>query len=146
MSTPSAGTLMQLLKTNKLDKNLAESRINQLRQLITHHNRLYYESTPPRPEISDQEYDELFRQLQQLEAAFPEFQSQESPTQTVGSLPSDGFKKVQHSVPMLSIENKPAAKLISEVRNIIKELKEKSIPIEVVKNRWLFHVAKTTKC
>lgn len=123
---------MQQLKTIELDKNIAEVRINNLRQLIKHHNRLYYEQSPPRPEISDYEYDELFRELEELESRFPEFQSPDSPTQTVGVSVSEGFKKVQHSVPMLSIENKSVAKLISEVRSIIKELKDESLPIAIV--------------
>ncbi|MDD2851599.1 MAG: NAD-dependent DNA ligase LigA [Desulfuromonadaceae bacterium] len=123
---------MQLSQQNELDKNIAELRINQLRQLITHHNRLYYGHTPPQPEIEDFEYDELFKELQELETMFPEFQTPKSPTQTVGWQPSEGFKKVIHSVPMLSIENKSAAKLITEVRGIIKELKDESKDIDIV--------------
>lgn len=123
---------MQLSQTIELNKNIIENHINHLRQLITHHNRLYYENTPPRPEISDPEYDVLFKELQELEARFPEFQSPGSPTQTVGAPVSEGFKKILHSVPMLSIENKSVTKLISEIRNIIKELKDESLPIDIV--------------
>jgi DNA ligase (NAD+) len=124
--------LMQLSQQIELDKNIAELRINQLRNLITHHNHLYYGHTPPRQEISNQEYDELFRELQQLEDEYPELQSHDSPTQSIGWQASEGFKKVVHSVPMLSIDNKPAAKMISEVRSIIKELKDESLPIDIV--------------
>lgn len=123
---------MQLPQGMEIDKNIAALRVTELRQLITRHNRLYYENTPPRPEISDQEYDELFRELQELEARFPELQSPDSPTQMVGGAVSTGFKKVLHSVPMLSIENKPVAKLISEIRSIIKVLKDESLPIDIV--------------
>lgn len=123
---------MQLSSSLKIDENFVGSRVKELRQLITHHNRLYYENTPPRPEISDSEYDELFRELQELESKFPELQSLDSPTQTVGGQASAGFNKVMHSVPMLSIENKPVSKLISEVRGIIRELKDESLPIEIV--------------
>lgn len=123
---------MQLSQQIELDKSFIELRVKQLRQLITHHNRLYYEIIPPRPEISDSEYDALFRELQDLEARFPEFQSPDSPTQAVGGSVSEGFKKVLHSVPMLSIENKQAAKLISEIRGIVKELKDESMPIDIV--------------
>ena len=63
---------------------------------------------------------------------FPEFQTPDSPTQTVGWQASEGFKKVIHSVPMLSIENKTAAKMLSEIRNIIKELKDESLFIDIV--------------
>ena len=123
---------MQLSQQIDQAKHVVELRINQLRQLIAHHNRLYYENTPPRPEISDADYDALFLELQELETRFPEFQSPDSPTQTVGGKASEGFKKVRHSLPMLSIENKPVAKLISEIRNIIKELKDESLPIDMV--------------
>ncbi|KAA0893555.1 NAD-dependent DNA ligase LigA [Oryzomonas rubra] len=123
---------MPLSQLTEPDKNIIEIRINHLRQLITHHNRLYYENTPPQPEISDSDYDALFKELQELETRFPEFQSPDSPTQTVGGFASEGFKKVLHALPMLSIENKPVTKLLSEVRNIIKELKDESQPIDVV--------------
>lgn len=123
---------MQLSQSSELNKNIVELRINQLRQLIIHHNRLYYGHTPPKPEIIDFEYDALFRELQELEARFPDLQTPDSPTQTVGWQASEGFKKVVHSVPMLSIENKSSAKLISEVRGIIKELKDESQAIDVV--------------
>ena len=123
---------MQLSQGMEIDVNIAALRVAELRQLITHHNRLYYENTPPRPEISDFEYDMLFRELQDLEARFPEFQSPVSPTQIVGGSVSGGFKKVRHSIPMLSIENKPVSKLVSEIRSIIKELKDESVPIDIV--------------
>ncbi|MDD2900746.1 MAG: NAD-dependent DNA ligase LigA, partial [Desulfuromonadaceae bacterium] len=123
---------MPLTQQNGLDKNIAELRINQLRQLIAHHNYLYYGHTPSQPEIDDFEYDELFKELQKLEASFPEFQTPESPTQTVGWQASEGFKKVVHSVPMLSIDNKPFTKLLSEIRSIFKELKDETQPIDVV--------------
>ncbi len=123
---------MQLSQSHDQAKNIVEFRINQLRQLITHHNRLYYENIPPRREISDSEYDVLFRELQELETRFPEFQSPDSPTQVVGGSATEGFKKIQHSVPMLSIENKPVTKMISEIRSIIKELKDESLPIDIV--------------
>jgi len=123
---------MQLSQHVEIDKNIAELRINQLRKTITYHNQLYYGHIPPRPEIEDFEYDELFKELQELEARFPELQSPDSPTQTVGWQASEGFKKVIHSVPMLSIENKTATKMISEIRSIIKELKDESLLIDIV--------------
>ena len=115
-----------------MDNNHAKERIDFLRSEIERHNRLYYENIPPRPEISDPEFDELFKELQKLEAIYPELISPDSPTQKVGGSVSEGFKKVLHSVPMLSIENKPVAKLISEIRSIIKELKDESISIDIV--------------
>ncbi len=58
-----------------------------------------------RPEISDAEYDALMRKLQALEAAHPELVTADSPTQRVGGAPREGFVKVEHSSPMLSLDN-----------------------------------------
>lgn len=123
---------MQLSQHMEIDENVVALRVTELRRLITRHNRLYYENNPPQLEISDFEYDELFRELQELESRFPKLQSPDSPTQIVGGAVSNGFKKVLHSVPMLSIENKPVAKLISEVRGIVRELKDESQPVDIV--------------
>jgi len=110
----------------------AALRSAELRELITYYNRLYYENSPPKSEISDFEYDRLFQELQQLESVFPELQTPDSPTQLVGGSVSSGFNKVRHAVPMLSIENKSATKMLSEIRSIIKELKDDTLPIDVV--------------
>ncbi len=64
---------------------------------------LYYQKD--RPEISDAAYDALRQELEALEAKYPELVTPESPTQTVGAKPSQGFKKVRHVVPMLSLSN-----------------------------------------
>jgi DNA ligase (NAD+) len=74
-----------------------------LREAIERHNRLYY--VDDAPEISDAEYDALFRELQALEAAHPELRSAASPTQRVGGAPLAEFGEVRHRTPMLSIGN-----------------------------------------
>ena len=79
------------------------SRIEQLRREIDRHNRLYY--VEARPEVSDRRFDELLRELVELEAAHPELVTPDSPTQRVGGEPIEGFRTVSHSVPMLSIDN-----------------------------------------
>jgi DNA ligase (NAD+) len=81
----------------------AETRIRKLREELEHHNNLYY--VRAKPEISDQEYDKLMRELIDLETANPEFQSPDSPSQRVGGQPIDGFRTVEHAVPMMSIDN-----------------------------------------
>lgn len=78
-------------------------RVKRLRQEIEHHNRLYY--ALDRPEISDAEYDSLFRELQQLESRFPELLTPDSPTQRVGAAPLPAFSQVSHQLPMLSLNN-----------------------------------------
>ena len=74
-----------------------------LRQEIDRHNRLYY--VEARTEVSDQEFDALLRELQELETAHPELITPESPTQRVGGAPIEGFTQIQHSVPMMSLDN-----------------------------------------
>jgi len=80
-----------------------ESRIRQLRGELAHHNRLYY--TDATPEISDAEYDKLYRELEELEAKYPEHEDANSPTKRVGGAPIEGFQQVRHLVPMLSIDD-----------------------------------------
>ncbi|HEX2123142.1 MAG TPA: NAD-dependent DNA ligase LigA [Thermoanaerobaculia bacterium] len=77
--------------------------IEKLRKEIERHNRLYY--TEARTEISDFEFDTLMRELQNLEAKYPEYWDADSPTQRVGGAPIEEFATVIHDPPMLSIEN-----------------------------------------
>lgn len=77
--------------------------IEKLREEIRHHNYLYY--VLDQPEISDAEYDALFRRLQELEAQHPELVTPDSPTQRVGAPPAEGFATVTHAVPMRSLSN-----------------------------------------
>lgn len=86
-----------------MERTAAEARIQQLREEIERHNRLYH--TEDKPEISDQEYDQLMRELQALEAEHPELLSADSPTQRVGAQPLPFFEKVEHKTPMLSLGN-----------------------------------------
>ena len=81
----------------------AEKQIETLRDQIRHHEYLYY--VLDRPEISDFEYDTLMQRLQQLEAEHPQLITPDSPTQRVGGKPREGFVKVRHSSPMLSLDN-----------------------------------------
>lgn len=78
-------------------------RIEQLREELNYHNIRYY--TFDDPEIPDSEYDRLFRELQDLEAQYPELVTTDSPTQRVGSSPLESFSEVEHGVPMLSLAN-----------------------------------------
>ena len=85
----------------KISKSVAKERIEQLRRELEEHNRNYYVLSTP--VISDFEYDMLMMELQGLEARFPEFASEESPTRKVGSdltEISEGFAQVEHRYPM----------------------------------------------
>ncbi|MFZ0322282.1 MAG: NAD-dependent DNA ligase LigA [Candidatus Sulfotelmatobacter sp.] len=80
-----------------------EKKIEALREKIRHHEYLYY--VLDQPEISDADFDKLMRQLKDLEAEHPELMTADSPTQRVGGKPREGFVKVRHSSPMLSLDN-----------------------------------------
>ena len=80
-----------------------DARIEELREQLRHHEYLYY--VLDKPEISDADYDKLFRELQSLEAAQPELITPDSPTQRVGGRPAEGFQKVAHTRSMLSLDN-----------------------------------------
>jgi DNA ligase (NAD+) len=86
---------------NKVSNN-EKNRANFLREEIARHDKLYYVDI--KPEISDQEYDKLFRELRDLEEAFPELRTTSSPTHRVGNS-LNGFVSVDHAVKMGSLDN-----------------------------------------
>jgi len=85
------------------DINKVKQRIEELRGVINHHNYRYY--VLDSPEISDAEYDELMRELRQLEAEHPELVTPDSPTQRIGAPPVEAFGVVEHPQPLLSLAN-----------------------------------------
>jgi DNA ligase (NAD+) len=85
----------------------AKKRHAQLAAEIRRHDHAYYDIG--RQEISDREYDLLFKELQQLEKGFPDLVTPESPTQRVGGAPSEKFARVKHLVPMLSLDKVQAS-------------------------------------
>ena len=80
-----------------------EKKIEALREKIRHHEYLYY--VLDNPEISDADFDKLMQQLKNLESEHPALVTPDSPTQRVGGKPREGFVKVPHSSPMLSLDN-----------------------------------------
>ena len=87
----------------KMSLEEAKKEIEKLREEIRYHDYRYYVLNDP--VITDEEYDRLFRRLQELEEMFPELVTPDSPTQRVGGAPLPEFKKVRHRVPMLSIQD-----------------------------------------
>lgn len=81
----------------------AKTEIQKLREQLNYHSYRYYVLDDP--EISDAEYDRLFRKLQELEAEFPDLVSSDSPTQRVGDTPLEEFETVSHTLPMVSLDN-----------------------------------------
>jgi DNA ligase (NAD+) len=86
-----------------LNHNSAKNRIQELINEIQHHDYQYY--ILDNPIIADSEYDQIFRELLDLEKKFPDLVSPDSPSQRVGGAPLDKFSSVEHRFPMLSLEN-----------------------------------------
>ena len=78
-------------------------RVEELRSIIRHHNRLYYEQDSP--ELPDSEFDLLMRELMELEESYPELATDDSPSRVVGGFASTTFDPVEHRVPMMSLDN-----------------------------------------
>src|SRR6266478_6086031 len=83
-------------------KNI-QQKIEQLRDMLRYHEHRYYVLDDP--EVSDAEFDRLMQELKRLEAENPELITPDSPSQRVGGKPREGFIKVEHSSPMLSLDN-----------------------------------------
>jgi DNA ligase (NAD+) len=108
----------------------ARNRISQLRAQIERHNRLYYEQAAP--EISDREYDALYRELLDLETAHPELAASDSPTQSVGGRAQEGFRPAQHLVRMQSLDNTYSEQeVIDFVQRMARLLPGETIPLTI---------------
>lgn len=86
-----------------MNREEAKKRIEELTELIIKYDKAYF--VDDNPLVPDAVYDQLFRELVELEAKYPEFVLEHSPTKRVGSEPVDAFRKVEHEVPMLSLGN-----------------------------------------
>jgi DNA ligase (NAD+) len=104
----------------------AVQRAESLRTQLHHHNYRYYVLDDP--EIPDAEYDRLFRELQDLEAEYPELRTPDSPTQRVGAPPEQGFAEARHRVPMLSLGN---ARSDADLRDFDRRIR-KDLGVETV--------------
>ena len=102
-------------------------RIDELVERIEGHNRLYYQED--RPELSDADYDRLFRELQALEAEHPALRRPDSPTQRVGAPPAEGFAEIRHLVPMLSLDNAMDADELRAFDERVRRLLETDEPV-----------------
>ena len=96
-----------------------KEKIEKLQDLIRQHDYKYYVEN--RPEISDQDYDKLMRQLQDMEKANPELITPDSPTQRVSEKPVASFPKIEHKVPMLSMDNTYSAEELLDFDKRVKK-------------------------
>ena len=99
--------------------DLFEQRIKELREIINHHNHNYYVLNAPT--VSDQEFDALLRELEELERDYPQYRDPLSPTQRVGSDISKGFAQVRHERPMMSLSNSYS---IEEVQDFLRRAQD----------------------
>ncbi|MBR0350958.1 MAG: NAD-dependent DNA ligase LigA [Clostridia bacterium] len=104
-----------------MTKKQAKERIEYLRKTVEYHAKKYYDED--KPEISDFEYDMLMVELRNLEKDFPEFSSTESLTQKVGGHVKEGFEKVEHEVPLQSLQDVFS---IEEVEDFDTRIQEKA--------------------
>ena len=108
----------------------AAKRITALRNEISEHNRRYYEAAAPT--ISDRDYDRLYRELLDLEAAFPQLVTPDSPSRRVGGGPLKAFSQVTHRLPMLSLDNTYSEEEVGAFyRRLEKLLPNEEIPVVV---------------
>ena len=107
-----------------------KKKINTLRDTINHHRNLYYLND--KPEISDEEYDALERELVKLEGEFPQFKNRNSPTQKVGGTSSNLFTDVEHKVPQWSFNNAFDEEEVLEFDKRVKRMLEKDLNVKAL--------------
>lgn len=101
------------------DEQQAQARIQDLRVSLSEHNYRYY--VLDQPQISDQEFDFLLKELEQLEAKFPQFDDPNSPTKRVGGMPIKKFETAEHRFPMLSLGNTYSTEELQEFDDRIRK-------------------------
>jgi DNA ligase (NAD+) len=113
-----------------LDEKQAASRVAELRREIKEHDRRYHQEAAPT--ISDREYDQLYRELSDLEKRFPKLATPDSPTQRVGGHPLKAFAQITHRVPMLSLDNTYSEEEVKDFyRRMEKLLPNRKIPVVI---------------
>jgi len=135
-----------------MDKKQAKERIEKLKAEINHHRYLYH--VLDKSEISDAAWDSLKHELLKLEEQFPEFVTKDSPTQRVGGKPLPFFKKVEHTAPMLSLEDvftgeefsdwmKRIEKLSPNIKEFYGELKMDGFAVSLIYRKGVFESGST---
>src|SRR2546427_12141580 len=113
-----------------VNEKQAAKRLEQLRDEIRKHDRLYYDEATPT--ISDREYDRLYKELVDLETQFPDLVTPDSPTQRVGGKPLEAFAQIQHLSPMLSLDNTYSEQDVANFyKRITRLLPDERIPMVI---------------
>ena len=117
--------------TGRGKQKRAAARITQLAAELRHHNIRYYLHDDP--EIPDAEYDQLIRELRELEEAWPALVAPDSPTQHVGTPPrEEGFQPFEHRIPMLSLDNAMDAQEFEAFDAKVRRILASEDPVEYV--------------
>jgi DNA ligase (NAD+) len=121
------------IEPDKLNEQQASDELDELVELLAYHDRLYEDAEP---EITDAEYDALRIRNSKIEKLFRHLVRRDSPSNKVGAPPSGKFQKIKHEIPMLSLGNafsyEDVENFLNGIRSFIIELKDLSIPIEIV--------------
>ncbi len=121
------------IEPDKLNEQQASDELAELAELLAYHDRLYEDAEP---EITDAEYDALRIRNSKIEKLFRHLVRRDSPSNKVGAPPSEKFQKIRHEIPMLSLGNafsfEDIENFLDGIRSFIIELKDPSIPIEIV--------------
>src|ERR1051325_10853492 len=113
-----------------MERKEAAQRVDELREQIRKHDRLYYQDAAP--VISDREYDRLYKELVDLETQFPDLLTRDSPTQRVGGKPLRAFVQIQHRAPMLSLDNTYSEDEVANFyKRMIRLLPDEKIPVVI---------------
>ena len=111
-----------------MNRQRAKKEIERLRKEIDYHNYRYY--VLGEPEMSDYEYDQLYKRLEQLEQEYPEYIKPDSPTQRVGGEPIKAFETVEHSIGMLSLDNTYSEEEVRDFDRRVKKIVGVSVKYE----------------
>ena len=121
---------LDVMASSILPHAQAQHRIDTLRAEIVEHNQRYYQDAAPT--ITDQAYDALYRELADLEAAYPDLLTPDSPTRRVGGAPLEEFTQIRHRVPMLSLDNTYSEEEVAEFyRRVQKALPGREVPVVI---------------
>ena len=113
-----------------MDREKAAERISRLRAEIRHHDYLYY--VKDRPEVSDEQYDKLYRELVALEEEHPDLITDDSPTQRVAGQPVTGFATIEHAAPMLSLDSDQSEDTLRRFDERVRKGLGADFPVEYV--------------
>lgn len=113
-----------------MDTQQAAARVEELRSRIRRHDYLYY--VRDAPEVSDEAYDLLFRELVRLEEEFPELSAADSPTRRVGGAPLDAFRSIEHAAPMLSLDSDASPEALTRFDERVRKGLGEDVSVEYV--------------